>query len=213
MKNICKACDNLDKGFFKTVLGLAKDAAKEGGKALGRWANALESSGKAFVDDMIGGFKKCPSAAETIFSWAGEIVGIGATVYENYQENKGDPVRFVAESVTEVIVDRAIGATISAGLTFVGAALLGATPAGWVVALGGVVVKGVADWACKKAFGKSSTELISDAILDGASWLGNKVGNLVGKKVANKAVETITNVNNTFSSCLRSAQILNKYGL
>ena len=119
--------------------------------------------------------------------WAGTALSAVTNFISNKEEqtkNSGmSNARVVSETVVETAIDVGIGALATAGAT----ALLGA--AAPAVAVGAVAVGAV--WAVNTGVEaitahfwgeenkKNLTELASDAIIDGATYVGKKVGNAV----------------------------------
>lgn len=173
---------NATSSFIKKQLGLTKIGhASTATKPSHRFYNNLHNTTspynlkKAF-DPLTGakGFKT------TVAAWG----GVALTAINNYRSNLDEQKesngsmstgRVVAETVTETVVDTAVA---YAGTAIVGAAITavtGVVAAPVVVALAtGVALAGI-NAVSKAIFKKSATEVVSDAILDGAEAVGNAV--------------------------------------
>ena len=77
----------------------------------------------------------------------------------------------VIEGGTEIVLDATFNAASAGIFALAGAgitAIIGAPFAfpGIIVGIGGIALKGVADWACEKFFGKNMAECVSDFVCD-----------------------------------------------
>lgn len=138
----------------------------------------------------INNFKGANGVGKAAASWA----GVAVTGVTNWFSNKEEQAnsngtmsngRVIAETVSETIIDTALicGTDIVVGAAVTAALGTFAVPGVAVVALSGVVAAGL-NAGVKALTGKTTTEWISDAILDTGESIGKAVGN-AAKKVSN----------------------------
>lgn len=133
--------------------------------------------------------KKGASAA---FKWAGAGLTLASNAVSNFDPKSGNSTgRAIAETITETAVDLVkdwgVGLAVSAGVL----AVAPAAPAVAIVAATAVATNAI-DYGVKKLTGKSSTELISDCILD--------TGEKVGKFAINAGKSVVSWGKNLFNS-------------
>lgn len=133
--------------------------------------------------------KKGASAA---FKWAGAGLTLASNAVSNFDPKSGNSTgRAIAETITETAVDLVkdwgVGLAVSAGVL----AVAPAAPAVAIVAATAVATN-VIDFGVKKLTGKSSTELISDLVLD--------TGEKVGKFAVNAGKSVVSWSKNLFNS-------------
>ena len=141
-------------------------------------------------------FKSANNVGENIkvgAKWAGVAVSAVTNGIDNYEEHGGmDNGRFWAETVTETVVDVAVGAAATAAVGAAAVALGISAPAVAVgaVAAGAVwAVDSLTKWATKEITGeeKGLTELVSDTVLDAGEAIidgGKKVVSSIGKGIS-----------------------------
>lgn len=182
--------------WFKNVVGWKSlGRASSAANVFTRFKNNLLNKTSPFnaqAKKVIGNFTGANGVGKAVASW-GTLLVNGVV---NYSSNRKEQAasggtmsngRVIAETITETAVDTTL--TYGAGIV-VGAAVttvLGpvAAPGIVVVALSGLLVAGV-NATVKAITGQSTTEWISDAILDAGSYIAKKVGNAVSN--ASKAV-------------------------
>lgn len=184
--------------WFKNITGL---------KPLGRastaknpmtrfWNNLTNKTSpfKAKFDDILDGFKGKKGVGKAVASWGAVLVDSVLNWFDNKEEQANSngtmsDGRVVAETITETAIDTAIGygASIVVGAAITTALGTVAAPGVVVVALSGLVVAGL-NAGVKALTGKTTTEWLSDCILDGAeniakvvSKKAQKVSDAIGK--------------------------------
>ena len=183
------------KGISKLIGETAKLADNSTGGNVS-WLDVFKwtkSEDKGFLDNLSDQFKKYsfgenPTAwkkTSTVAKWAGDVITVGTTWYDNYKEYNGDMgnLGMWAETIVESALD--IGSGIAIGAVV--AAALGGAPVlvvGAATAAAGVFV----DWVGDALLGGDWKETVSDGIIKGVSWIGNAVGD-----VAKKASQGIAN--------------------
>lgn len=182
--------------WFKNIVGwkpLGRPSSY--GNIFSRFKNNLTNKTSPFnaqFKNVVDNFSGANGVGKAVASW-GAVVVNGIV---NYSSNRKEQAasggtmsngRVIAETITETAVDTALtygeGIVVGAAVTTV----LGpvAAPGVVVVALSGLLVAGV-NAAVKATTGKSTTEWVSDTILDAGSYVAKKVGNAVSN--ASKAV-------------------------
>lgn len=155
--------------------------------------------------NVVGNFTGANGVGTAIASW-GTVLISGIVNYSNNRKEQAESGgtmsdgRVIAETITETVVDTALtyGAGIVAGAAVTTVLGTVAAPGVVVVALSGLLVAGV-NAAVKATTGKSTTEWVSDTILDTGSYVAKKVGDAasyVKKKVGNavsNATKTVAN--------------------
>ena len=183
--------------WAKNILGLKKvTGASKASNVTTRFFNNLTNKTSPYhaqIADVADTFTGAKGVGKAVTAWAGVALNSVLNYISNKEEqaNSGGTMsdgRVVAETVTETVVDTAItyGASIVVGAA--ASAVLGAAAPGVaVVALSGLAFAGI-NAGVKAMTGKSTTEFISDAILDTGEAVGKAVGNAVksaGDTVAN----------------------------
>ena len=155
-----------------------------------RFYNNLHNTGSAYnLNDAFAPLTGKKGVATTAAAWAGVVLSGVTNAFNNIDEQKQSngtmsTGRVVAETISETAIDTVVA---YAGTAVVGAAITAATgvvfaPA--VVAIAtGVAIAGI-NAGVEALTGKSTTEWLSDKILDTASAVGNAVSN-GAKAVAN----------------------------
>ncbi|OPY59247.1 MAG: hypothetical protein A4E55_00300 [Pelotomaculum sp. PtaU1.Bin035] len=168
-----------DWGLKNAVAGMAKKCTKQAGAKWWETYGAsfkqyLKNETKDFVVKDKGTAIKCSKAS---LKWGGlALAGItnGLSNYDDYKKGNMSGWRAFGETVTETGLDfaknLAIGAAVAGGLTLA----VGSAPV-LAVAAGTVAVGLVADSVTNIVFHKSSTELVSDLILDGGKAVGESI--------------------------------------
>ena len=155
-------------------LGLTADDALKGiaGSSMSALDKAKHGAASAGFKHALREFKTPGGCVKAV---GGLVLSGIANGISNYQEYGGMTGRAVAETVTETAVDWGKDILIAAGVTAACAAAGVAAPA---IAVGAatVAISVGADWVCKQVTGKGVTELVSDGILDGGTWVVKKAG-------------------------------------
>ena len=162
-----------------------------------RFANNLTNKTSPFnaqFKNVVNNFKGANGVGKAVASWAGVAVTGIANAFSNIDEQKASngtmsTGRVVAETITETAVDTALtyGTGIVVGAAVTAALGTVAAPGIVVVAASGAIVAGL-NAGVKALTGKTTTEWISDGILDTGKAIGNAVsgaaksiGNWFGK--------------------------------
>ena len=186
-KNLSKFVGNVAKAAsepsfdWRTLIGFNKvikpDTPKTLFGALGKELDKYNMGNATKVSDKIAVGAK----------WAGSILTVATTAYDNFTDAGNSTGRAIAETIGESAVKIGGGILISAGVTAVLAAA-GAVGAPAVV-VGGITV-GVT-WGINRlseaVTGKNAAEFISDTVIDGSIAVGKAVGKAVssaGKKIS-----------------------------
>ena len=169
MDFIAKSIDVVfDKDGFMGIFGDLKKVLVKGNDFFKNVKEGFTSTFTDFVDTSKGALK-------TVTKWTGSICDFVVEGYENYEEFGEVSGRMVAETVieggTEIVLDATFNAASAGIFALAGAgitAIIGAPFAfpGIIVGIGGIALKGVADWACEKFFGKNMAECVSDFVCD-----------------------------------------------
>lgn len=156
IKNIAIAKDGKVTADWSKIFGFNMKSDTFMGKLKSTWDDFFP--GKNATGSQIG-----VAAAK----WAGVALSFISSGISNYDEFEGDMSsgRYWAETITEGALD--VGKGILAGAAVAGlcTAAFGAAPA-LVVAGGAALATWAIDEACEHFFGASSTELLSDFVLD-----------------------------------------------
>lgn len=157
-----------------------------------RFVNNLTNKTSPFnaqFKNVVNNFKGANGVGKAIAAWAGVAVTGISNAFSNIEEQKASngtmsTGRVVAETITETAVDTVL--TYGAGIV-VGAAVTAvcgtvAAPGVLVVAASGLIVAGL-NAGVKALTGKTTTEWISDGILDAGKAIG-KAAKKVGKTIA-----------------------------
>ena len=189
---------NAMANFWKKQIGLSNVGyASKAKSPIARFRNNLTNTTSPFnLKKAFGSYVGNEGVGKTIASWA----GVAITGVTNFLSNRDEQAksggnmsdgRVIAETVSETVIDTvattvgtvAIGAAITAATGVVAAPALVAVATGAVIA---GINAGVEHFT-----GKSATEWASDAILDGAKYVGdavskgfNSVSNWFKKKFA-----------------------------
>jgi len=184
--------------WAKNVTGLKPlGRASTAKNPITRFANNLTNKTSPFnaqFKNVVNNFKGANGVGKAIASWAGVAVTGIANAFSNIDEQKASngtmsTGRVVAETITETAVDTALtyGAGIAVGAAVTAALGTVAAPGIVVVAASGAIVAGL-NAGVKALTGKTTTEWISDGILDTGKAIGNAVsgaarsiGNWFGK--------------------------------
>lgn len=155
-----------------------------------RFTNNLTNKTSPFnaqLKDVLKDFKGKNGVGKAVASWGSVIVSGVTNAFGNIEEQKNSngamsTGRVVAETITETAIDTALtyGATAVAGAAVTAALGTVAAPGVVVVAASGLLVAGV-NAGVKALTGKTTTEWISDAVLD----TGEKIGKTVSSAAKN----------------------------
>lgn len=150
------------------------------------WKNLTNKTSpfNAQFRNIINDFKGANGVGKAVASWGSVAVSGVLNLFSNKEEqaNSNGTMsnrRVVAETITETIVDTALtyGASIVAGAAVTTVLGTVAAPGIVVVALSGAIVTGI-NIGVKKITGKTTTEWISDMVLDTAEAIDNAVSNI-----------------------------------
>jgi len=158
-----------------------------------RFVNNLTNKTSPFnakFKNVIDNFKGANGVGKAVASWAAVAVTGVANWFSNKEEQANangtmSDGRVIAETVSETIIDTALtyGTGIVVGAAVTAALGTVAAPGVVVVAISGAVVAGL-NAGVKALTGKTTTEWISDAILDTGEAVSKAVGK-AAKKVSN----------------------------
>lgn len=157
-----------------------------------RFANNLTNKTSPFnaqFKNIVDNFKGANGVGKAVASWGAVAVNGVLNFFSNKEEQANSngtmsDGRVVAETITETTVDTALtyGAGIVVGAAVTAAFGTVAAPGIVVVAASGAIVAGI-NTGVKALTGKSTTEWISDTILDTGEAIGSAVSN-VAKNVS-----------------------------
>ncbi len=171
--------------WAKSITGLKPlGRASTAKNPFARFANNLTNKASPFnaqFKNVIDNFKGANGIGKAVSSWG----AVAATGVLNWFSNKEEQAnsngtmsdgRVVAETITETVVDTALtyGAGIVVGAAITAVAGSVAVPGVVVVAASGAIIAGV-NAGVQALTGKSTTEWISDGILDTGKAIGNKI--------------------------------------
>lgn len=171
--------------WAKSITGLKPlGRASTAKNPFARFANNLTNKTSPFnaqFKNVIDNFKGANGIGKAVSSWG----AVAATGVLNWFSNKEEQAnsngtmsdgRVVAETITETVVDTALtyGAGIVVGAAITAVAGSVAVPGVVVVAASGAIIAGV-NAGVQALTGKSTTEWISDGILDTGKAIGNKI--------------------------------------
>lgn len=171
--------------WAKSITGLKPlGRASTAKNPFARFANNLTNKTSPFnaqFKNVIDNFKGANGIGKAVSSWG----VVAATGVLNWFSNKEEQAnsngtmsdgRVVAETITETVVDTALtyGAGIVVGAAITAVAGSVAVPGVVVVAASGAIIAGV-NAGVQALTGKSTTEWISDGILDTGKAIGNKI--------------------------------------
>ena len=149
-----------------------------------RFANNLTNKTSPFnaqFKNVVGNFKGTNGVGRAVASWAGVTVSGIVNAFSNLDEQKASngamsTGRVVAETITETAVETALtyGTGIVVGAAVTAALGASAAPGIVVVAASGAVVSAF-NAGIKALTGNTTTEWISDGILDTSKAIGNAV--------------------------------------
>ncbi len=175
IEDVVKTCiKEPDAKWYKEIFGMGKGALGKIAKANLSWSQKASHGFNSVWKNTMREFKTTAGCAKQV----GGIVFSGVVnAIDNWKEYKENGIsigRMAAETVTETAVDWGKDMLIAAGVTAAFAAAGIAAPA-VAVGVATVAISAAADWVCKEVFGKKLTETVSDAVLDGAAWVGNQI--------------------------------------
>lgn len=177
--------------WMKNITGLKPlGRASSAKNPITRFKNNLTNKTSPFnaqLKDVIGDFKGTNGVGKAVAAW-GTVATSGVL---NWFDNKKEQAnsngtmsngRVIAETITETVVDTVLthGAKIIVGAAVTTAMGTVAAPGVLVVAATGLVTTGF-NAGVKALTGKTTTEWISDAILDAGEAIGKAVGDSVKK--------------------------------
>ena len=158
-----------------------------------RFCNNLTNKTSPFhaqFKDVIDTFKGTKGVGKAVASWGAVAVNGVLNWFGNKEEQANSngtmsDGRVWAETIMETAVDTALtyGASIVVGAAVTAALGTVAAPGILVVAASGAIIAGL-NAGVKALTGKTTTEWVSDTILDAGEAIGNAVGN-AAKKVSN----------------------------
>ena len=193
-----------DVDSLKEAFGLKPFKTIEVDAAAG-WLKNAGSTFKATLKDQLNPMKLDAATGAKVLDkaavagWSLSLVANGFNNYERASKGEISGGRAVAQTVVETGVDIAKGAAITAGVA-AGIAALGISAPAVVVGGAAVAVSAILDYGSQQLFGKGVTQLVSDAVIDGAAAVGkgiqeaaSAVGNAV-KDTFTGAVKSIGNI-------------------
>ncbi len=158
---------------IKNVGGIVDKIAYNVKQSGAKWAEGFfkttKRASKGFVSELSENLKKGVCGSSGAGFPTGVVLSGIANAFGNYDEYKAGEIsgtRAVAETLVETGVDIGKDALIMAGLT----AATGGT--GLLVSAGAVAVGWAVDWVSESIFGEKVTEVVSDALIDGAKAVG-----------------------------------------
>lgn len=173
--------------WAKNITGLKSLGRASTAKNLStRFVNNLKNTTSPFnaqLKDVVKDFNGKNGVGKAVASWGTVIVSGITNAFSNIEEQKNSngtmsAGRVVAETITETVIDTALtyGASAVAGAAVTAALGTVAAPGIVVVAASGLLVAGV-NAGVKALTGKSTTEWISDTVLDTGEKIGKAVSN------------------------------------
>lgn len=195
------------KWWAKSMIGLKPlGKASTAKNPITRFCNNLTNKTSPFhaqIKDTVDNFKGANGVGKAVASWASVALDGVTNWFDNKEEQKESngtmsDERVWAETITETVVGTVLthGSNIVVGAAVTTALGSVAAPGIVVVAASGAIIAAV-NAGVKTLTGKTTTEWISDAILDTGEAVGKAVGNL-GREVG-KFGESIGNWFNKLS--------------
>lgn len=177
--------------WFKKVTGLKKlGRASTAKNPVTRFWNNLTNKTSPFREqftDIIDGFKGKKGVGKAVASWGTVLVDGVLNWFDNKEEQANSngvmsDGRVVAETISETVIDTALtyGTSIVVGTAVTTVLGTVAAPGVAVVAISGLIAAGV-NAGVKALTGKTTTEWLSDTILDGAKGIGNAMSKATKK--------------------------------
>lgn len=141
------------------------------------------------------------SGFKSALKWGGVALSFASNAFQNYDEYKSGKIsssRAVEETISETAIDVGKDILIGVGVAAAMAATVGSAPVLAVAATTVVVGVGL-DMAFTAATGKSTTEFISDSLLDARDKAANTLSS-----ISKKTARTFSDMFNKAANCFKN---------